>query len=512
MIHTQCRLQYLGTIMTSFICFLLLQQTVAQDKTGYFQSASNRVRSIDVLRELLLFPNDAQFPEDIDKNITWLKQAFEKRGFIITLLPSKAKPFVFAQKGNDPAKPTVLYYLHFDGQPVSKKNWQQEDPFKPVLKAKKDNNWTVIDWKSLDNSYDPEWRIYARSSSDDKGPIAMLLVAMDWMQHDKQSQAYNIKVILDSEEEKGSPNLTDVVKENRSLLMADRLVILDGPQHTSNEPTLVFGCRGVSQLDLEMFGPRNDLHSGHYGNYAPNPAFELSSLLVSMKDTNGKILVPGFYDNIHLTDKVKELLLAVPDKKDHINQLIGIAKEDDPSQTYQQVLQYPSLNILNFTSGQPEAGTRNIVPASAKAQLDIRLVPESDPVLLEASLRKFIQGKGFYIIDNRKPTEEERKAHSKIISFKYGVSSLAFVTEPESNTGEWLMKCIGDVYSKKPVVIRMAGGTVPIATFIKELNIPAVLLPTVNPDNNQHASDENLRLGNYFDGIIILRKILSTAF
>jgi acetylornithine deacetylase/succinyl-diaminopimelate desuccinylase-like protein len=500
-------------ISTTIWLMILLQSTATAQSTIIKEpSALNRISSVAILKEILSIPNDAQYPADIDKNITWLRNAFEKRDFSVTILPSPARPFLFAEKIIDRSKPTVLFYMHFDGQPVTTKDWKQESPFLPVLKEKKDTGWSIIDWKKLETSYDLDWRVFARSSSDDKGPIAMFLAVIDMLKAEGRNPGYNIKVILDSEEEKGSPNLPAMVKNHSILLKADRLVILDGPRHTSNEPTLIFGCRGVAQLNLEVFGPRNDLHSGHYGNYAPNPAFELSALLASMKDDKGQVVIPGFYKGIHLSATLKKELRKVPDDKKLINQITGIAQDVNPLMSYQEGLQFPSLNILNLTSGQPEIGTRNIVPASAKAELDIRLVPENDPAQLESVIKKFITDKGFYIISNRSPSEEERSKYSKIISFRFTVSSLAFVTEPGSEMGTWLSGCLKKVFDKSPVKIRMAGGTVPIALFIKELGIPAVLVPTVNPDNNQHTSNENIRVGNYFEGIKLTYEILITGF
>lgn len=495
-----------------FTLFILVQQAVIGQSKVDNTLVADQHNAITILKELLSIPNDAQYPAAIDNNITWLKIAFEKRAFTVTLLPSPARPFLFAEKMVGRLMPTVLFYMHFDGQPATTTGWKQENPFIPVIKEKKDNEWKTIDWKKLEEKYDPEWRVFARSSSDDKGPIAMFLAAIDKLKKEGKDQAYNIKLILDSEEEKGSPNLPAMVKKYSKLLKADRLVILDGPRHTSNEPTLIFGCRGVAQLNLEVFGPRNDLHSGHYGNYAPNPAFELSVLLASMKTEKGEVLIPGFYKGIHLTEEMKIELKKVPDNKKKINEIAGIAQEVNPLISYQEGLQFPSLNILNLSSGQPGIGTRNIVPAAARAQLDIRLVPENDPAHLESILKEFITSKGFHIIPERKPTEEERRIYPKIISFGFTVSSLAFVTEMNSPAGNWLSKCLEKTFHKAPVKIRMAGGTVPIAPFIKELGIPAVLVPTVNPDNNQHAADENLRLGNYFEGIELIGIILTTAF
>lgn len=508
--HTVFSIRIIGTI----ILFQLLQPLylTAQVYSQAWPENKYLDSSIQVLMDILSIPNDAAFPADIDRNIQWMDQQLSKRGFKVTLLPSKARPFVFAEYHVDEKLPTVLYYMHFDGQPVAASAWKQKNAYKPVFKEKTDTGWSIIPTPHSGQPYNPEWRVFARSASDDKGPIAMFLFAMDMLRIEGKKPAYNVKVILDSEEEKGSPNLPAMVKQHAGLLRSDRFVILDGPRHNSNQPTLLFGCRGVADIALEVFGPRFDQHSGHYGNYAPNPAFELSKLLVSMKDEKGQVLIPGFYKDITIHDAVRKDLLAVPDKKEIINQQIGIAKEVNPELSYQESLQYPSLNILNFTSGEPEIGTRNIVPSFAKANVDIRLVPESDPKHIEAIIRKFIQEKGFHIIENRKPTEEERMKYPKIISFLFRLSSLAFVTEPNTPSGSWVSGIVEQVFGVKPVKIRMSGGTVPIAPFIRELAIPAVLVPTVNPDNSQHAANENLRLANYFEGIQLTYEILKTGF
>lgn len=475
-------------------------------------SLANKQAELNLLRDMLRIPNDAQYPNDITANIEWLEQQLQKRGFKVTLFESARRPFVFASKLIDAQLPTVLFYMHFDGQPVTHSEWMGGAAYQPVLRKKTDQGWEPVTREAALNGLDPEWRLFARSASDDKGPIAMWLAALDRLSHAQKKPAYNLKLILDSEEEKGSPNLAKMVQVHRNELMADRLVILDGPRHTSNEPTLIFGCRGVAQLNLEIFGPANDLHSGHYGNYAPNPALALANLLAGMKDSLGRVTIPGFYDGIHISPERRALLQAVPDKKAFINRQIGIAQEINPELSYQEGLQYPSLNILYLYAGKPEAGTRNIVPASAAAALDIRLVPETDPKALEALLRNYLRAQGYLVLDHRAPTAAERSRYPKILSFSWEVSSLAFVTEPDSPAGIWISRIVHNYFRKQPVSIRMSGGTVPIAPFIKALNIPAILLPTVNPDNNQHTSNENLRLGNYFEGIDCITLLLQESF
>ena len=453
------------------------------------------------LIEFLSIPNDAHYPEDIKKNLDWLEKAFLKRNFACTILPNEGNPVFYASREVDKAKKTVLFYMHFDGQPVDPSKWGQENPYKPVIKEKNEQGkWVNINNENPLQNPDKEWRIFARSASDDKSPIIMFLTALDILDKEKIKPAYNIKVILDSEEEIGSPNLSSLVQKVKEHLKADALVIFDGPRHISNQPTLQFGCRGIISLSLTVFGPKFSQHSGHYGNYAPNPALVLSQMLASMKDEKGRVLIKGFYDGIELDDQTKKIMAAVPDNEQEIMEKIGIAEADKVGNNYQEALQYPSLNIDGISSGWVGKEARTIVPATATANLDIRLVPESDPVRLLQLLKDHITAQGFYLTENE-PTDEERKKYPKIATFQYQISMMPFRTELDSETGKWLISALKRTFEQEPVKIRIAGGSVPIAPFIKTLNIPAMLVPLVNADNNQHSPNENLRIGNYIDGV-----------
>lgn len=461
------------------------------------------------LVDFLRIPNNAANKEDISKNLEWLKQAFEQRSFSTRTLPTPSNDVFFAERLVKKAKFTVLFYMHFDGQPVDSSKWMQESPYIPVLKKKGDEGeWTTIDWKSLDDGMDPDWRVFARSSSDDKGPIIMLLAALDAMESLKKKTAYNIKVILDSEEEMGSPNLQGVVEKYGEVLSADRMVIFDGPMHDSGLPTLIFGGRGIATLTLKSYGPRAAQHSGHFGNYAPNPALELSRLLASMKDAGGRVIIPGFYDGINLTPEIQAILKSVPDDIEKIKGRAGFATADKVGSNYQEAMQYPSLNIRGLSSGWVGDQARTIVPATATAEIDIRLVPESDGDRLLSLVKSHIADQGYYVIENREPTEEERMTKSRIISFSGKNSWEAFSTPVDSETGNWLNEALVSAYGGQTVRIRLSGGSVPIAMFVKGLNVPAVLIPLVNPDNNQHSPNENLRVGNYIDGVKSILAVL----
>lgn len=462
-------------------------------------------------RTLASLPCDAFYPKDMTKNIDWLKKAFEKRGFKVKTLETPSIPIVLAEQVVDTKLPTVLFYIHFDGQPVDPSKWDQKDPFVPVIKKEtKAGQWEEVDYQEVEQ-WDKEWRVFARAAADDKGPIIMFLQALDILKQQNLKPAYNIKVLLDGEEEKGSPGLKKTVEKYQTEYTADRLIIMDGPAHPTNHPTLTFGCRGITSATLVVYGPKVPQHSGHYGNYAPNPAFRAAKLLSSMKDEAGRALVNGFYDGITLDAATQAILTAVPDDQSAIQAQIGIALPDQVGATYQESLQYPSLNIRGMSSAWIGAQTRTVVPDKAVIQLGIRLVKETPGKRMLGLLKKHIEGQGYYVID-REPTEAERLKHPKIATFLERSVTEAFRTDVNSATGKWLTKAIQKVYNEDPVRIRTMGGTIPITPIVQTLGISAVIVPMVNMDNNQHSPNENLRLGNLYNGIKNCVGILTEPF
>ena len=464
--------------------------------------------AIDEFRSFLSIPNNASYPDHVKQNVLWCENAFEKRGFSINTIKTPQRPLLLAEKKVKKATKTVLVYLQVDGQPVDSSKWYQESPYTPVLKSLAQNKWTSIPWNKMDNDINDDWRIFARSASDAKGPIVMLLSALDILNEQKLKSNFNLKVIMDFEEELGSPNLPAAVVENKELLKSDMLIIFDGPMHISNQPTLTFGARGISTIRLEVFGPRVPQHSGHYGNYVPNPALTMSQLLASMKSDEGRVTLPGFYDGISMNDETLAILNQVPDDEAEIKRKTGISTIDDVSDTYQKAIQYPSLNIRGLRSGWVDEEVRTIIPASAIAEIDIRLVPESNAEKLIGLVKEHIASQGFHFVKGQ-PTEEERSKYRKLISFEYENSYDAFRTDYDTEVGQWLNKALTRAYDKEPIRIRIAGGSIPIAPFVTTLGIPAVSVPTVNPDNNQHSPNENLRIGNLRNGIKTYLSILT---
>ena len=494
-------------VLLSFLIFST--SLVSQDRSD--KSFLNYAKaSLPQLKELLAIPNDAHNHDDIELNVLWCEKHFTDRGFETRRLDTETVPLLLAERmsTNRNAK-TVLVYLQVDGQPVDPEFWFQENPYSAVLKAQSpEGGWDEIPWNKLYTvNPDPEWRIFARSTSDSKGAVNMFLTAVDIINKESFTPDYHIKVIMDFEEEIGSPRLPKAVVDFKNELSADMLVIFDGPRHLSNQPSLTFGARGISTITLKVFGPYFPQHSGHYGNYVPNPAVRLAQLIASMKDEQGKVTISGFYDGINLSEDVKTILAQVPDDEQNIKLKMGIAQPDGVAPNYQESIQYPSLNVRGLSSGWVGEESRTIVPSSATAEIDMRLVLESDPDRLIGLLKDHIVNEGYHVVEG-KPSTQERLTHNKICSFSYETSYLAFRTDFDSDIGIWLDKALTTAFDQTPIKQRTSGGSIPISPFVNELGIPAVTVPTVNRDNNQHSPNENIRFGNYVDGIKTIYHIL----
>lgn len=465
-------------------------------------------QSFNELYEFFSLPNDSYQPDQIEPNVKWCEKAFEKRGFKTQRLETETVPLLLASKNHSNVEKTVLIYLQIDGQPVDTTKWYQPDPYIPVLKEKDENgDWNIIDWSNLEGTIDRDWRIFSRSASDARGPDMMFLKAMDIINDLKIQPNFNIKVIMDFEEELGSPRLPKAVKEYKNELTADMLVIFDGPRHLSNKPTLSYGARGIATISLEVFGPRAPLHSGNYGNYSPNPAMKLSKLLSTMWYDDGRVAIPNWYDGITISDEVKEILKQVPDDEQQIQKDFGIASTEKIGNNFQEAIQYPALGILGMKAAWVGNKRRTIIPATAIAELNIRLVKETEGDRMVKLLKDHIVSQGYYLVDD-KPTEDERMKYEKIARFNSEVSYGAFRTEFDTEVGAWLRRGMKTAFGKDPIQIRTMGGSIPISPFVITLGLPAVGVPTVNPDNNQHSPNENIRLGNYVDGIKTITAIL----
>jgi acetylornithine deacetylase/succinyl-diaminopimelate desuccinylase-like protein len=467
--------------------------------------AGNQQPVVSELLELLSIPNVAADRANIRRNAEHLRGMLLKRGFTSELLETAGNPLVYGELRVPGAAKTLLLYCHYDGQPVDPKRWKQPDPFTPVVRRGKDGPEISKDAARLD----PEIRIYARSASDDKSPIVMMLAAIDALKAAGVTPTANVRVILDGEEEAGSPSLVPAIDRYREKLAADLMVILDGPQHSSGRPTIAYGARGIARVDVTVFGPRAGVHSGNYGNWIPNPAQRLARLLASMKDDDGRILVKGWNEGIApLTPEEQAMVAAVPEDSNAMLRAFGVAGPEKAYPRLQDALQYPTLNVRGMTSAFVGAGARTIIPDSATASIDIRLVKETPAASMIDKIRAHVVAQGYHVVDGE-PDDATRAKYSTIARLAtFGDGTNAFRTSPADPHARALAASLRGAHGVEPVHLRTLGGTVPIAPFIEALGFPAVLVPTVNFDNNQHEENENLRMGNLFEGILTVAAIL----
>jgi len=453
--------------------------------------AQHQKAIVDELLALLAIPNVAADKPNIRRNAVHLQQLLARHGLASEILETGGNPLVYAAA--DFHKPaTILFYAHYDGQPVDAKKWNQSDPFEPIVKGE-----------------GADARIYARSASDDKAPIVALVSALDALKRAGLEPAANVRLILDGEEEASSPSLVPAIGRHRDKLRADLMVILDGPGHSSGRPTVAYGARGIATVDLTVFGPKSGVHSGNYGNWVPNPAQRLASLLASTKDDSGRVTIAGYYDGVPpLTAEDRAMLDAVPEDSARMLAAFGIAAPERAFPKLQYALEEPTLNVRGLASAFVGDGARTIVPDRAVAALDIRLVKETPAADLVAKLRAHVEKQGYHLVDGD-PDDATRAAHGKLARLQVkGPTIGAFRTPTSDPRARAVVASLTRTFGQPPVQLRTLGGTVPIAPFIEALGFPAIVVPIVNFDNNQHEENENLRLGALFDGIITLAAVL----
>jgi acetylornithine deacetylase/succinyl-diaminopimelate desuccinylase-like protein len=485
---------------------------VVQEVRDYRMDHEDRI--VRELAEFLSIPNVASDTPNIQKNAEHLVEMLEARGIETHLLPITGRgPVVFGKLIAPEAARTVIFYAHYDGQPVDPAAWTDGTPFAPVLRS----DAIEAGGKRIpfpENSakklavYKDEWRIYARSASDDKSPIVALLAALDALRAKQIPLGVNLKVIFEGEEEAGSTNLQHTLELHKNLLGADLLITADGPVHQSGRQLVFFGNRGDIGVDITVYGPVRALHSGHYGNWAPNPAMELSRLLASMRDADGRVLIVGYYDDVTpLSDLETKTLAQMPVNDADLERELGIAKPEGAGKKLVELLQEPSLNIRGLQSAYVGEHAQNVVPDRAEASIDARLVKGEDPHKKFEQIAAFIKKQGYFVID-REPTMEERRTHALIAKVVDQGGYRASRTAMDLPVSKALVKVAQDATGGDTVIAPTLGGSVPMYIF-EDLGLPWIGVPIVNYDNHQHSSDENLRLGHLWRGMEIYAAILA---
>jgi acetylornithine deacetylase/succinyl-diaminopimelate desuccinylase-like protein len=480
----------ISAIAVSVTSVLSLSTVPAQDTTARVRAwrVQHQQQILDELFGLLSIPNVADKPDDIARNAAALTRMFERRRFAPDTVPTGGAPLVLAERRGPNLRRTITFYFHYDGQPVVASEWVNAPPFTPKI---------VGD------------RLYARSASDDKSPIVALLAAIDALDAANLPLTSNIRVIMEGEEEAGSPHLEAAMRQHGDRIRGDVLMLVDGPRHPSDRPTLNFGARGIMNALVTVYGPNRDLHSGNYGNWAPNPALALSRLLASMKDDAGRVLIDGFYDDVvPLTEAEERAVDAIPDVAPELMRTYGFAKPETADRLERRH-NLPTLNINAMEAGGGVGGQgRTIIPASATARLDLRFVKNVDPARQFDRLVAHIREQGYTIVD-KEPDEAMRAAHAKMAQVTRVGGYPAGKTSMDTPIARAVIDAVANSAGGRVVTLPTLGGSVPFYLFSDVLQVPTIGLSIVNFDNNQHGPNENVKLKNVWDGIETMAALLT---
>lgn len=487
---------------------------------SFAQTSLDKIRSYRIKNEssvysdfisFLQIPNVATDTVNIRKNADFLLQLMKTKGIgnvqLLDAADRNAPPAVYGEFNVTGASKTIVFYAHYDGQPVNPATWaKQLHPFRPqLLNGRFDEGANV---QSPTFPLKDDWRIYARGASDDKGGVMAILSAFSAIRASGIRFPYNLKFFFEGEEERGSPHLAGILQKHKSLLQSDLWIICDGPVHQSGLKQIVFGVRGDTHLTLKVYGPKNPLHSGHYGNWVPNPVMILSKLLASMKDENGNVTVKNFYsDAIPLSDPETSALSKAPDVEKELKQKIGFNREDMKGRSLNESINLPSLNINGIESSNVGTIQANVIPVSATAVVDLRLVLGNDWKKQQQKVIDHIISQGFYVTENP-PTDEERMKYEKIVQVTKSKGSNASRTSMDFPLAQKIVEAVQQT-TKDPVLqIPTLGGTLPVEDLVTVLNAKFLIVPIANYDNNQHAENENIRIKNFREGIDMMASIM----
>ena len=474
---------------------------------------ANEAKILAELTALLAIPNVASDRANIRRNAEAVAEMMRRRGLAPRLLEASdpaAPPAVFGEWTVPGATHTLVFYAHYDGQPADPATWAGGDPWAVVVRAGTLEKNAPAVTLAPDGPIDPEWRVYARSASDDKAGVVAILTAVDALRATGRAPSANIKLFFEGEEEAGSPHLADILAHHKELLASDAWIVCDGPVHQSGRKQVVFGVRGDTNVDVTVYGAKRPLHSGHYGNWAPNPAMALARLLASMKDDAGRVTIAGWYDDvIPLGEAERRAIAEAPAYDDQLRDALGIARPEGGGRSLVELINEPSLNVNGMRSADVGDAARNVIPTTATATLDLRLVKGNDRDRQVTRLVEHIRRQGYYVVD-RDPTDEERREHDRIAKVVHRTGGYnASRTAMDLPVSRSVVDAVQSVSAEPVVRMPMLGGSLPLVIFGDALGATTITVPIANYDNNQHAENENLRLQNLWDGVEILAAIMA---
>lgn len=484
--------------------FTVFAQTTQEQVREYRKA--NEHRLLKEFTTLLSIPNVAADTDNIRKNAALIVEMMKQRGLNPRLLEGASPntpPAVYGEWKTPGAQRTILLYAHYDGQPTDPKQWSGTLPWQPTFRsAALEAGGQIIAAPPEGSLINPQWRIYARSASDDKAGVMAILTAFSALKEKGIPLTSNIKFVFEGEEEAGSPHLGEIINLNKQLLEADAWLICDGPVHQSGVKQVVFGARGDTNVDVTVYAAKRPLHSGHYGNWSPNPANLLARLLTSMKDDEGKVTIEGWYSDVEpLGEAERRAIADAPQYDEELKKQLGLKRTEGGGKALLELISLPSLNINGFASGDVGALARNVIPTTATAVLDLRLVKGNDHQRQTQRLIEHIRKQGYFVTD-REPTDAERAQYPLLARVNVRAGGYnAERTRMDLPLSKSVIDAVQSTSTGKIVLLPTSGGSLPLSIITERLKTVTISVPIANYDNNQHAENENIRIQNLWDGI-----------
>ncbi|HEX6323711.1 MAG TPA: dipeptidase [Vicinamibacterales bacterium] len=446
---------------------------------------TNRDRYVTELKEYLAIPSISALPEhkgDVRRAAEWTRDELTRVGLENARIEeTPGHPIVYGEWLHAEGAPTILFYGHYDVQPVDPLDLWETPPFEATVR---------------------EGELYARGSADDKGQIFMHFKAIEAHMKQNGRLPVNMKVLLEGEEEVGSENLDDFIRAHRDLLTADVVVISDSPMFARGIPSICYGLRGLAYFQIDVRGSNSDLHSGSFGGALANPAMALSQILAQMKDKSGRVRIEGFYDDVvDLTEEERSAWKQLPFNEKQYQRELGAPKlfGETGYSTLERIWARPTFEVNGLLSGFTGEGAKTVLPAVAMAKVSMRLVPNQDPDKVAQQFEAYVKKVAPKTVDVK-------------VTRMHG--GRPWMTDYHNDFVQAASRAIEKGFGQKPVFNR-EGGSIPVVfTFQQELGLPSVLFGVGLPDENAHAPNEKLDLGNFHNGIIasaILYEEMGTA-
>lgn len=433
----------------------------------------NRERWLETLFTLLRQPSISMQDRGVGECAGLLAGLLQRAGIDSTLVETPGYPVVLGEaKGAESGLPTVLFYGHYDVQPPEPLEEWHSPPFEPTVR---------------------DGRIFARGAGDNKGQLLAHVLAVGSYLEMNAPLPVNVKFVFEGEEENGSPHLPSFVEHHREALAADLVYTADGGYHDSGRPMVCFGVRGMLALELEARGARSDLHSGNRGNIVPNPAWELVDLLHTMRDPHGRVLIEGFYDDVrNPTDVELELAAKMPFDREAFIEEMGLSESPirDAADYGERLMFQPTFNIAGFASGYTGPGVKTIIPSKATLKMDVRLVADQRPDDIFVKISDHVTRHAPQITTRRVGSMEPSR------------------TSPELEISKHIISAVEHTRGQEPVIAPSLGGSLPDYVWTRILGVPSLLVPYANPDENNHAPNENLEVEAFFAGIKTTASVL----